>query len=77
MSRPSRKPDTGLDLALEMIHARRLAIVQEMARRGILTDPQAHKHDLEARQLLGAFNVLDGLVDDLAAVIRPSDAILH
>lgn len=74
--RPTRKSD-GLDLALELARARRLAIVQEMARRGVLTDPQAHEYDLESRQLLGAFNVLDGLIDDLAAAIRPAGAVLH
>lgn len=81
MSRPqsSRKPaaDTGLDLALEMVRSRRWLFVQEMARRGILTDPQAHETDCESRALLGAFNALDSLADDLAAAIRPSDAILH
>lgn len=77
MSRARRKSDTGLDLALELACSRRLAIVQEMARRGVLTDPQTHEFDLESRQLLGAFNAMDGLIDELVAAIRPAGSVLH
>lgn len=67
----------GLDLALKMVRSRRWAVVQEMSRRGVLTDPKAHEYDLESRQLLGAFNVLEGLEQDLAAAIRPAGTPIH
>lgn len=78
MSRPKpTRKSAGLELALEMVRARSWAVAQEMAHRGYLTDPHAFEHDGACRQLLGAYNILEGLEKDLAGAIRPEGAILH
>lgn len=74
---PTPHKSAGLELALAMVRARMWALVKEMGHRGMLNDPQAFEHDGEARQLLGAYNALEGLEKDLGTSIRPEGAPIH